>query len=128
MVAMNSRMLCSVVSSVVLAGAMLTVAGIAGQVQAVAAPRSLSVGACAKGGYPTIQSAIDAAHSGDTISVCPGTYVEGSGSPGTDALTITKSLDLVGAGAAQVTVEPRNNGGRIAEQSPDIRSGKGVLV
>jgi len=43
--------------------------------------------------YPTIQSAINAAHSGDTILVAPGTY--------TEQLTIDKSVNLVGAGATR---------------------------
>ena len=43
--------------------------------------------------YPTIQSAINAAHSGDTILVAPGIY--------TEQLTISKSVNLVGAGATK---------------------------
>jgi hypothetical protein len=78
--------------------------------------------------FSTIQSAIDAAHPGDTVKVCPGTYAEGSGQPGSNALTITKSLTLAGAGASQVTIKPRNNGGQIAEPSPDIRDGKGDII
>jgi hypothetical protein len=62
------------------------------------------------------------------VKICPGTYVEGSGQRGSSALTITKSLALVGAGAGQVTVKPRNDGGQIAEDSPDIRDGKGDIV
>jgi hypothetical protein len=78
--------------------------------------------------YATIQSAVDAANAGDTVNVCPGTYVEGSGQPGSNALTITKSLTLAGAGADQVTIKPRDNGGQIAEDSPDIRDGKGDII
>jgi len=92
-------------------------------------PRTLTVGNCSDGAYfATIQSAVDAAHAGDTVKICPGTYVEGSGQPGSDALTITKSLTLAGAGAGQVTIKPRNNGGQIAEDKPDIRDGKGDII
>src|SRR5215470_2118534 len=86
---------------------------------------------CPDARYRSIQAAIDAARPGDTVTVCPGTYVEGSGARGTSALTITKSISLVGAGAEQVTIEPRNDpaaGGQIAEDSPDIRDGRGDLV
>src|SRR4029453_501942 len=39
---------------------------------------TLVVGSCgtAKVKYPTIQAAINAAQSGDTITICPGTYPE----------------------------------------------------
>ena len=47
-------------------------------------------------GYPTIQAAINAASAGDTIKVCPGTYVEN--------VTINKaSLTVVSTGGAAVT-------------------------
>jgi hypothetical protein len=126
---MKSRKLRSVFSAMILAAASVTVAGVAAQPASAAPDRTLIVGDCAQGDrFATIQSAIDKAHAGDTVSVCPGTYVEGNGSPGSNALTVTKSIDIVGAGAAQVTVESRDNGGRIAEHSPDILSGTGVLL
>ena len=60
-------------------------------------PKTLTVGNCTDGvSYATIQSAVDAANAGDTVNICPGTYVEGSGQPGSSALTITKSLTLGG--------------------------------
>ena len=114
--------------------AVLAVAGIGftsgGPAHAAGPPsRTLTVGNCTDGAsYATIQSAINAANPGDTVSVCPGTYAEGSGQPGSNALTITKSLTLAGAGAGQVTIKPRNDGGRIAEDSPDIRDGNGDLI
>jgi Right handed beta helix region len=46
--------------------------------------------------YPTIQSAINAAHSGDTILVAPGTYSE--------QLTITTSVNLIGSGAGKTII------------------------
>jgi hypothetical protein len=47
--------------------------------------------------YPTIQSAINAAKSGDTIHVAPGTYVE--------QLTIHKSITLNGSGAGKTIIK-----------------------
>jgi hypothetical protein len=92
-------------------------------------PRTLTVGNCSAGAsFPTIQAAVDAARPGDTVKICPGTYAEGSGQRGSSALTITKSLTLAGAGAGQVTIKPRDNGGQIAEDSPDIRDGKGDII
>jgi len=91
-------------------------------------PTTLIVGQnCPGGHFRTIQSAIDAARSGDTVRVCAVTYVEGSGTPGSNALTITKSIDLVGAGADQVRVQARK-GAQLVEAHPDIHHGKGDLV
>jgi len=57
----------------------------------------LWVGHCGNApGYPTIQAAVNVASAGDTVKVCPGTYVEN--------VTINKaSLTVVSAGGAAVT-------------------------
>ena len=84
---------------------------------------------CPNAGYTRIRDAIGAAHSGDTIVVCAGTYVEGPGSTGSNALQITKSLSIRGRGADRVTIEPNGGSGkRIADADPDLRSGRGVIV
>lgn len=82
---------------------------------------------CPAAEFTTIQSAIDQANKGDTVAVCPGKYVEGSGNPGSNALTINKNLTLKGAGADDVTILPRPIGGQssIAATSPTLR-GDGV--
>src|SRR5262245_48040616 len=71
---------------------------------------------CPNADYTRIRDAVGAAHSGDSIVVCAGTYVEGPGSTGSNGLQITKSLTIRGTGADRVTIRP--NGGsdkRIAE-------------
>jgi hypothetical protein len=55
---------------------------------------------CTSTGFATIQGAVSAAVSGDTIVVCPGTYAE--------QVTVTgfSSLAIVGSGSSQSVVEP----------------------
>jgi hypothetical protein len=96
-------------------------------------PTTLTVGqrsaSCPNPGYQRIGDAIEDAAPGDTISICRGTYAEGPGTPGTSVLTIHKDLTLRGAGADQVTIEPRSLGEkRIAADDPDLRDGLGVIV
>ena len=47
--------------------------------------------------FPTIQAAINAAKSGNTIKVLPGVY--------TEQITITKSLVLVGSGVINTVIK-----------------------
>ena len=57
--------------------------------------------------------------------------MEGTGAPGTNALTITDSITLKGAGADLVKITPKANPlvrGRILEDAPDIRNGVGDIV
>src|SRR3954470_14726355 len=58
-------------------------------------PPTIYVNNCVAGhlGYPTIQSAVDAAPAGATILVCPGDYPE--------QVTITKALTVKGITTAQ---------------------------
>jgi hypothetical protein len=94
--------------------------------------QTLTVGpakSCPGADYAKIQKAIDAANAGDTIDVCAGTFTEGKGKQGTNALTIDKNLTLVGAGADQTIVKPKaTNGGRLAGSSPNLRSGTGDIL
>ena len=54
------------------------------------------------GAYSTIQSAVNAASSGDTIQIAAGTYNE-------DVDTKGKDLSLIGAGSAKVTINASGN-------------------
>jgi hypothetical protein len=86
---------------------------------------------CPTAQYTSIQAAVDAAKTGDTVAVCPGNYEEGSGQIGTNALTISKSITLKGAGAGLVHISPKASspvGGQILELSPDIRNGVGDII
>jgi hypothetical protein len=86
---------------------------------------------CPAAAFTSIQAAIDAAAPGDTIAICKGDYAEGSGAPGTNAITITKNLTLKGAGADLVSISPKANPlvrGSIIEATPDIRNGVGDIV
>ena len=59
----------------------------------------------------------------------PARYVEGTGAPGSNALTIAKSLTLKGAGADLVTITPRRATARgSCEAAQDIRNGVGDIV
>jgi hypothetical protein len=88
-------------------------------------------GDCPAAAFTSIQAAVDAAAAGDTVVVCKGEYSEGTGQPGTNALTITKSLTLKGAGADLVSITPKADPlvrGSIIESTPDIRNGVGDIV
>ena len=62
---------------------------------------------CPAATFPSIQNAIFAAQPGDTIAVCPGTYVEGGGGVGSNGLIIIRDVTIKGAGADLVTIKPR---------------------
>jgi hypothetical protein len=91
---------------------------------------------CPGATYTKVQNAVDAAENGDTVAICPGTYVEGSGALSSNALTIAhKSIDIRGAGADLVGIRPKRStptGGTIADTnaSPalNIRNGVGDII
>jgi hypothetical protein len=78
----------------------LCVAGVAGTAGVAPASAAMGKALCVQQGkphcYATIQAAVDAAHDGDTIKLGPGTFAGG--------VSISKSINLVGAGAAATIV------------------------
>jgi hypothetical protein len=87
---------------------------------------------CPAATFNTIQNAIFAAEPGDTIAVCPGDYVEGSGAVGTNGLIIVRDVTIKGAGADLVTIRPRKvraSTSQIAESTnASIRNAVGAIV
>ncbi len=86
---------------------------------------------CPTAAYDSVQDAVDDASPSDIVSICPGTYTEGTGAASTNALTITKSLTIRGAGADLVRIQARRTtptGGQIAAGSPNIRDNVGNIV
>ncbi len=86
---------------------------------------------CPAAAYTTVQAAVDAAGDGDTVVICKGDYAEGTGAPGTNAVTITDSITIKGAGADLVKITPKANPlvrGSILEDTPDLRNGVGDII
>jgi hypothetical protein len=113
------------------AGAVVLIAAMFASGAPAQAKQTIVVGkpkTCPNSQYTKIQPAVDAASAGDTIQICAGTYVEGNGKQGTSALTIDKNLTITGAGSDQVTIEPKDKGGRLAEATPNLRDGKGDII
>ena len=86
---------------------------------------------CPAAAYTSVQDAIDDSNAGDVITICDGTYTEGTGAAGTSPVQITHDLDIRGMGADGVFIQPKRstpNGGQIAAGSPVIRDGVGNIV
>jgi len=86
---------------------------------------------CPAAGFTSVQAAVDAAADGDTVVICAGDYVEGSGHVGTSSVKIDKEIDIKGAGADLVSIMPKRNpsiGGRIASGTPKLRDAYGNII
>ena len=109
--------------------------GLVSNAQAAHKPKTLTVApakgqaTCPAARFDSIREAIEAAGPGDTVYVCAGTYVEGSGDVGSDTLEVHHDLNLEGAGADQVVVQPKHSGAnRIAAEKPSLRKGNGYIL
>src|SRR3954452_15913713 len=87
---------------------------------------------CPDAQYKSVQNAIYAARPGDTIAICPGTYVEGGGGVGSNGLIIIRNVTLKGAGADLVTIKPkkvRASTSQITEATnQSLRNALGAIV
>src|SRR3954452_8745724 len=87
---------------------------------------------CPDAQYKSVQNAIYAARPGDTIAICPGTYVEGGGGVGSNGLIIIRDVTIKGAGADLVTIKPkkvRASTSQITEATnQSIRNAIGAIV
>jgi hypothetical protein len=93
---------------------------------------------CPNAAFSSIQEAVDQAAPWDTVVVCDGIYqeqsrpasgVESPSAPNSvNGLTITKPLTIKGAGAAKVTIMPRQSLTTLAGDSPYLRDGGGNVV
>ncbi len=82
---------------------------------------------CPDAGYTSLTQAVEFAQSHDTIRICAGTYVVGptTGALPQNGLKIEKSLNIVGAGASKVTIEP---GGALESAPIDVRGNLGNII
>lgn len=83
---------------------------------------------CPNAGYVSVQDAVSAADPGDTVRVCAGLYQEGEAGPANSALTIDKPLQIVGAGAGLVRVEPTGDIGDQLSYRKVIRDDAGNVI
>ena len=82
--------------------------------------------------YTSVQAAVDAAASGDTIVVCAGDYAEGTGAPGTNARHHHQEHHAEGrrrgSGLDHAEGEPAGSRPHHRRGTPDIRNGVGDIV
>lgn len=83
-------------------------------------------GGCGNAPYSTISAAVAAAHPGDTVEVCPGTY--------TEDVIVAKSLTLIGQNAT-IDAAGQNNGVQVVSSNVTVEGftitnaiGEGILV
>jgi hypothetical protein len=83
---------------------------------------------CPLAEYTALTAAVAKAANGDTIHVCAGTYTVPSGSP-SSGLKIEKNLNIEGAGAGKVFVQPATEPGTsLAQPAPNPRDEYGNII
>ena len=85
---------------------------------------------CPAAGFTSLQAAVDAAQSHDTIRICRGTYAVGTpAAPApSNGLLIDKSLTIAGAGASKVTIQPALDLGDPALTPAKLRDATGNII
>lgn len=83
---------------------------------------------CPSAEHVTLTAAVDAAIDGDTVTVCPGSYTEGLGGPGTTGLLIDEDLTIRGAGSDLVTIRPNGSIGEPNAANRRSRDRRGAVI
>ena len=90
--------------------------------------------ACPNAQFSDLTTAVTYAQSHDTIRICPGTYTVGPMSAttvpatGLQGLVIDKTLQIIGAGASKVTIEPTQDLAQAGSATDNVRDGLGNVI
>jgi hypothetical protein len=83
---------------------------------------------CPLAEFTDLNTAVLSVTQGDSLYICPGTY-NVPGGAGSGGLLIQRNIDLIGAGANQVFIQPDPAGGpSIAAASPNLRDAIGNVI
>jgi hypothetical protein len=116
---------------------LLAVLGAAAIPGAARADSTIYVGTapdCPNAQFSDLTTAVTFAQSHDTIRICPGTYTVGPATattaPGTglQGLVIDKTLQIIGAGASKVTIEPTQDLVKAGSATDNVRDGLGNVI
>jgi hypothetical protein len=89
---------------------------------------------CPDAQFSDLTTAVTFAQPHDTIRICPGTYTVGPTTPttvpaaGLQGLVIDKTLQIIGAGASKVTIEPTQALAKAGSATDNIRDGLGNVI
>jgi large repetitive protein len=89
---------------------------------------------CPNAQFSDLTTAVIYAQPHDTIRICPGTYTVGPTTPtvvpgtGLQGLVVDKTLQIIGAGASKVTIEPTQSLALAGSPTDNVRDGLGNVI